>query len=39
MCVCVCVFFSQKKKKNEWVIVPHCLKECVVCSITCHILP
>ena len=31
--VCLCVFVSRKKK--EWVIVSHCLRECVVCSITC----
>ena len=32
--VCVCVCFSKK----EWVIVPHCLRECVVCSMTCPTL-
>ena len=33
--LCVCVFVSQKKKrkKKEWVIVPHCLGECVVCNV------
>ena len=34
---CVCVFVSQKKK--EWIIVSHCLRECIVCSITCLTLP
>ena len=31
-CVYVCVFVSQEKKK---VIIPHCLRECIVCNITC----
>ena len=30
-CVCVCVCFSKKKK--EWVIVPHYLREYVVCIV------
>ena len=34
VCVCVCVCFSKKKKKKR-VIISHCLRECVVCSITC----
>ena len=37
--LCVCVFVSQKKKKKKKVVVPHYLKECVVCSITCLTLP
>ena len=35
VCVCVCVCLFLKKM----VIVPHRLRECVVCSITCTTLP
>ena len=35
--VCECARFSKKKK--EWVIIPHCLRKCVVCSIIYPILP
>ena len=31
--VCVSLFLKKKKKKR--VIISHCLRECVVCSITC----
>ena len=34
----VCVFVSHKKKKKR-IIVSHCLRECVVCSITCFTIP
>ena len=33
--LCVCVCFSKKKM----IIVSHCLRECVVCSITCPTIP
>ena len=33
----LCVFVFQKKKKKR-IIVPHCLRKCVVCSITCSTL-
>ena len=47
LCMCVCVFVSQKKKEEEeeeeeeeeWVIVSYCLREYVVCNITCSTLP
>ena len=49
MCVCVCLFLKKKKKKKkkkeeeeeeeEWVIVSYCLREYVVCNITCSTLP
>ena len=35
LCVCVCLFL----KKKEWVIVPHFLRESVVCNIICPTLP
>ena len=34
--VCVCLFL--KKKKKEWIIVPHYLRKCVMCSIICPTL-
>ena len=37
--VYVCVCFSKKKKKKEWAIVPHCLRECAMCNITCPTFP
>ena len=35
LCVCVCI----TKKKKKRVIILHCLRECVVCSIGMTILP